>query len=239
MRVLFLKNMICVSIVSLTLSGGTLAKSVNDNSQDKGPSVVLTKDTTAKVEKRMLWLVDVPEEYNPPDGNPNFPQMMSEADMPDEPTHINLDDKPVSIPQEPEAEVDSHINEIADPGATPVNFTTNTPILKGNPVRALNVSPVSFSGNPVIIKPMNISSEDEESKLLPDEEAAPTPQKIDPYDPTNEGESKGGRHKGQHYHQSKHYQQSQTGVHMIPIIKMGDGYEERTSGLTVVKPWNS
>ena len=227
MRLLILKDMISVSIVSLAFAGVAVGKPTRDTST---PGVMLTKDTTANVEKRLMWLVEASEEHNPPDGNYNFQQMGPESDMLDESSVSNLDEPSIPVSEELEAESDSHINETEDPGATSVHFKMNATVFKGN----LTATPASFSGNPVVIRPNLISVDEEEEEG--EEEPKPAPKEAkpvpNPYDPTNEGTSKGGRHKGQHLHFKS------ATAHSIPIIKMGQSYEEN-SGLTVVKPWNS
>lgn len=104
MRMLILENMITVSIVSLVISGATLGKQAEKN---PAAGVMLTKDTTANVEKRLMWLIEAPEEYNPPDGNSNYAQMVPESDILEEPTLSDLD------------------NEETDLTATPANFSSN------------------------------------------------------------------------------------------------------------------
>lgn len=201
MHRLILKNMVTISVVSLMFFGDAMAKQTWNNSYNSNTYEQIKKDGTANVEKKLMWLVDTLEEQNPPDGSYNFPQMLSDSDMQDESSFSPGDEMSVSDSQIDE--VDSHINETADPGATPTHFQMN-------------------SDNPLTIKPNFISATDED----------PKPASKDPYDPTNEGTSKGGRHKGEHLHQQR------GGVHLIPIIKMGES-PEGNSGLTVIKPWNS
>ncbi len=220
MHKLILKNMVTVSVVSLMFCGGAMAKPVRESSHNPRTHEQIAKDGTANVEKKLMWLVDTLEEQNPPDGSYNFSQMLPDSDMPDESSFSPGDGMSISDPQIDE--VDSHINETADPGATPIHFQMNTAILKGNSVGPLNMTPASFIDNPLAIKPNLISATDEE----------PKPASKDPYDPTNEGTSKEGRHKGEHLHQQR------GSVHLIPIIKMGES-PEGNSGLTVIKPWNS
>lgn len=230
MRMLALRKMISVSIASLLCLGGTVANSTKESAVVSG--VVLTRDVTANVEKRLMWLVEASEENNPPDGNSNFLETLPESD--DEPTVSPLDEQSIHVSDVPGAEFDSHINETADLGATSINFKMNGTVLKENSPGAMAITPVGFAGNPIIIKPSFISGKEEkkeEEEAQPtSEEAKPTP--YNPYDPTNEGTSKGGRHKGQHLHVKT------AGFQSVPIIRMGEGYED-SSGLRIVKPWNS
>jgi len=215
--------------MSLVLSGGTIARSTKENATSLTSGLIVTKNVTAGVEKRLMWLVEASEESNPPDGNPNFLEMLPESD--DEPTVSTLDEQSIPVSEVPETELNSHINETENLRATSTTFKMNGTVFKRNSPRALAITPVRFAGNPLIIKPCFVSEKEGEEEPKPaSEEANPT--SPNPYDPTNEGTSKGGRHKGEHL------RAKMAGFQSIPIIKMGEAYEGNSS-LRVVKPWNS
>lgn len=221
MRMLILKNIIGVLMVSLAYPEGVMGKPAEKTSI---PGMRLLKDTTANVKRRLNRLVKDHEECNPPDGNSHFPQMMPESDTPDELDSSNVNEESLLVSEIPEDEADNHIYETADSRATPVHFKMSRQVFKGNMV----VTPASFAGSPVTVK-ANLISADERDGEEESAESQPVP---DPYDPTNSGTSKGGGHKGQHLRLRT------AGIHNIPIIKMGENHAE-SSGLTVIKPWNS
>lgn len=192
MRMLILKNMITASIVSFIIAEGALGKPVK---RIADAQIALTKDTTTNVERRLMQLIEAPEEVNPPDGNSNYPQMVPESDILDEPTFSDLDNESTPLSEMPEFALNNHLNEGTYLTATPVNFTNS------------------------------ISAEDEEEEEEEPEDPKPVskrpkPQPVpNPYDPTNRGTSKGGGHKGN----SMHYKT--VGIHNIPIIRMGEEHQ--------------
>lgn len=273
MRMLYLKNMVSVSVISLVFSSGVIISSLtfsaiaiakmkkqdveaptsnvtismdriasvqnrllnlleareeyptdtNRNFLKAAPEAVIgnrvkqeVKGTTANVKKRLMRLVRGSEGHNPPNSSYGSPQMGLESDMLDESRIFNLDEPSISEAEMPEAEQDSHVNETA---------------FRERSRKALTTMPVSYFGSPSTIRPNLIAEEEGEynESNHPPKGAKPTP---NPYDPTNEGTSKGGRDKGPHLHSKS------ASVHNIPIIRMGENYEE-SGGLTIIKPWNN
>jgi hypothetical protein len=228
MRMLILKNMLGISVLSLIILEGASGEPVK---RTPGAGFILTKDTTTNVEKRLMQLIEAPEELNSPDRNPNFPQMVPESDILDEPTFSDLDEESIPVSQMPEAELNSHINETEDFGATSAHLRH----LKDNTGRGFTVTPASFAGNPAIIRPTFVSADDEEEEEEP-EDPKPVPKEPkpapNPYDPTNQGTSKGGGHKGNGLHYKT------VGIHNIPIIRMGEEHQPN-GAFTIIKPWVS
>jgi hypothetical protein len=226
MGMLILKNIIGVSVVSLVISEGTLGKTAK-KTPDAG--MILAKDTTANVEKRLMWLIKAPEEHNPPNGRSNSPQTTPESDILDEPILSDLDEKSMTTSEMPEVELNSHINEMQDHEATLVHLRR----LMNNAGEDPTVKPVSFANNPPVA---NLISTDDEEEGEESQDPKHTPEAPkpapNPYDPTNHGTSKGGGHKGQHLHYKT------VGIHNIPIIRMGEERQEN-SGFTIIKPWSS
>lgn len=268
MRMSFLKNMMGVSIVSLTVlssvaitsltfSAVSTAKMKKQGPQASNSSVIITKDrtadvqnrllrlleghnghtltdedpnlpkmiaettagkvdkqalkglnsqatvikhTTANVEKKLMRLVGGVEEQNPPDGNLNFLQGLSEPAMPGEQNSFIEDEMNISTPQIDAEDEQIQMEEAFNDGIIATRFKMNRKRIKPHSVGAFN----------------------EDHQIAPQ----------DSDDPRGEGTSKGGRHKGQHFHQQR------TGAHLIPIIRMGETPQEN-NGLTIIKPWDS